>query len=196
MNTVRVRKRLTTLRFISLISVLGFVGCRSFRKSTQAPNGATCAAHPYAHLQIVGTNLWYYCNDLGHAPPESAGFCSRTGNPTLQVGFPQNGPYHVNADIPLNLYLAGLGSGDAIVITPQGNPAQGGKIDWGDGNGVQYIDLNIATSPLHLTHQYPNAIGSTTIHVLAWAQFKYQNGPKSGSYESCVDATASLTIIP
>jgi hypothetical protein len=196
-------KVILALRVIPLISVLGFVGCKSPHKLAQdAPNGATCAAHPYAHLQTSGTNLWYYCNDLGHSPQGGSGECYRTGNPTLQVGFPQNGPYHVNTDIPMNFNLTGLGSGDEIVKTPQGYWAQGGKIDWGDGNGLQNIDLSLATTPLHLTHQYPNAIGSTTIHVLAWAQFKYQGSdpssgaPVSGSYESCVDATASLTIIP
>jgi hypothetical protein len=196
MKTIRFRKLSTALRFISLISVLGIASYGLSRKVTRAaPNGATCAAHPYARLQS-GTNSWYYCNDLGHAPPLSGGLCYRTGNPTLQVGFPQNGPYHVNSTIPITFNLVGLGSGDAVVKTPQGAWAQGGKVDWGDGNGVQNIELNNATTPLHLTKQYPNAIGSTTIHVMAWAQYKYQNGPVSGSYESCVDATASLKIIP
>ena len=132
-------------------------------------------------------------------PPDSDNHnnspCYRTGSPTLEVGFPQNGPYHINSDIPMNFTFNGLGSGDLVVKTPSGDWAQGGKIDWGDGNGIQDLSLTSATSPLHLTKRYPNAIGATTIHVMAWAQYKYQNGPVSGSYESCVDATASLTII-
>ncbi|HKV24200.1 MAG TPA: hypothetical protein VJN93_06370 [Candidatus Acidoferrum sp.] len=99
----------------------------------------------------------------------------------------------MNTPIPINFSVQNLGSGDAIVVTPQGNLAQGGKVDWGDANPVEYLNVFLG-SPLHTTKIYPNAIGSTTIHAMAWAQFKYQNGGESGSYESCVDATASLTI--
>jgi hypothetical protein len=31
---------------------------------------------------------------------------------------------------------------------------------------------------------------------LSWAQFKYQAGNDNGSYESCVDNTATLKIVP
>jgi hypothetical protein len=199
MHRTTPRTTVIVLCVIALIGILGFFGYRfySSRRTArfQAASGASCTGAGYPQHFSFNTLSLYYCRDLDSTlgPP---GECDRTGKPLLSVGFPQNGPYHVNTAVPFNVTVEHLGSGDLIVKDPKtGDWAQGGRIDWGDGNGWQNVDLSL-TTPLSTAHKYPNAIGSTNIYVMAWAQFKYQAGAESGSYESCVDAVAPLTISP
>lgn len=201
MRTGNIRLRFITICVIALIGISGVFAFRSFERSRRlvlgplpAASAASCTGAGYRLQHNFTLNIDYYCKDL-RSTKNAPGECSRSGNPSILLGFPQNGPYPVNSDVPLNASVQSLGSGDLIVKEQNGNWAEGGRIDWGDGNGWQTVDLTL-TSPLHATHKYPNAIGTTAIHVMSWAQFKYQAGPESGSYESCVDATATLKIIP
>ena len=102
--------------------------------------------------------------------------------------------FQTTEPVPINISITSLGAGDEVVLNADGSPAQGGLIDWGDGLGAHTIPLTQA-GPLSLSNTYAQQ-GKTTIYVMAWAQYKYQNGGGSGSYGSCVDGTATLTIEP
>lgn len=176
------------------IGIFGYRWHRHLRNEARQINsrgtGASCKEAGYGRTQTTAGNL-IYCDNVG-----GTALCNaRGGNPILEIRFPKNGPYHVGTPVTITFDLRGLGSGDATVITSQGNQAQGGRVDWGDGK-VTNADITQGPGLHSATHTYTQ-IGSTTIKALAWAQYKYQNGPDSGSYESCVDATpATLTIVP
>jgi hypothetical protein len=160
--------------------------------STCGGAGATCATAGYTQQRRFADQGIYYCNDLGHNGKDSK--CSRTGSPILEIGFPTNGPYHVNTPVPVNFSVVNFGSGDLVTKTPQGNWMQGGRIDWGDGLGAHAYQIT-GGAPFSTTYTF-HQIGSTTIQAMSWAQFKYQGGNDNGSYESCVDSTATLKIVP
>ncbi len=54
--------------------------------------------------------------------------------------------------VPINISITSLGSGDAIVLNPNGTPAQGGLIDWGDGKGAKQIPLTLAGTASPIEH--------------------------------------------
>jgi hypothetical protein len=205
-----VRSQVAAIGLIVLVGIVGFwiykhrhpsvtaqgplqnASCRPGEDCTG--KGATCVTAGYGKVFLSNKSHPIYCNNLG-STEGGAGECGRTGDPRMEIGFPTNGPYHANTPVPVNISVV-LGSGDAIVHEQDGSLAQGGRIDWGDGLGPRdYPQINIG-APFSTTHVYPNAIGSTTIQVMAWTQFKYQAGRESGSYESCVDKTVTLTIVP
>jgi hypothetical protein len=104
---------------------------------------------------------------------------------TYSIGLNQLNVANVNVPVTVNFDVEHFGSGDAIIYTF-------GKVDWGDNvqQEVKPFGQNIA-----LTHTYTTK-GQTTIRAMFGAQFKYQAAGQSGSYESCVDNSVNVRVIP
>jgi hypothetical protein len=103
---------------------------------------------------------------------------------TYSIGLNQLNVANVNVPVTVNFDVEHFGSGDAIIYTF-------GNVDWGDNaqQEVKPFGQNIA-----LTHTYTTK-GLTTIRAMFGAQFKYQAGALSGSYEACVDNSVNVKVI-
>ncbi len=107
-----------------------------------------------------------------------------TGSGTYDIG-PVVGEAKVGQPITVHFRVRNFGSGDYVIYSF-------GKVDWGDGLQQDVVPFGVDVA---LTHTY--SYGRLYIvNAMAGAQFKYQSGPTSGSYEGCVDNSLSMTIAP
>jgi hypothetical protein len=103
---------------------------------------------------------------------------------TYDIG-PIVGQQQVGKPLTIHFRIRDFGSGDAVIYAF-------GKVDWGDNSQQDIMPFGFDVA---LTHTYASQ-RDYVIHAMGGAQFKYQGGPISGSYEGCVDNSIPVKITP